>query len=251
MDLTILGSGTCVPTKRRSSSCYFLRIGDQNILLDLGFGSMRRMLDAGVDYRDIDTVVITHTHLDHIGDLGPLVMALRYTPGFRRTRPLTLIGPAGFASYLRDYAALAARWFFKEDGFPIRIIELSGDSAAFDTWRVTAFPMKHSVAANGYRIEAGTRVLAYSGDTGECDAVTPLLHEASLAILECSLPDDLAIDDHLTPSRAGRLAALAGPERLLLTHFYPMMDDIDVVAECGRYFKGNIFRAEDLDHYAI
>jgi ribonuclease BN (tRNA processing enzyme) len=51
--VTILGSGTCAVTKERSCSSYALQIGEQFFLLDIGFGSSRRLAEAGLNYRAI------------------------------------------------------------------------------------------------------------------------------------------------------------------------------------------------------
>jgi len=53
------------------------------------------------------------------------------------------------------------------------------------------------------------------------------------------------VKGHLTPAEAGRLAAKAGAKRLLLTHFYPPCDEVDVMALAGQEFSGEILRAED------
>ncbi len=70
-----------------------------------------------------------------------------------------------------------------------------------------------------------------------------LAQGADLLILEAANPTK--IPGHLTPAEAGRLAARAGVRRLLLTHFYPPSDEVDVVALAAREFSGEVLRAED------
>ncbi|NIA30343.1 MAG: MBL fold metallo-hydrolase [Actinobacteria bacterium] len=251
MQLVVLGSGTCAPTLKRSTACYYVQMSGQHILLDVGFGSIRRTLQAGIDYREIDFIIITHIHLDHVGDLAPLVMALRYTPGLKRQKPLTLVGPPGFKNYLNSFSALAAKWFFKQDGFNVNVREADRETLRFTDWDLTAMPMLHSDSANGYRIKSKDRVLAYSGDTGMCDQVISLVSHADLAILECSAPDEEPLDGHLTPFLAGRIAERGDCRKVLLSHFYPMMENIDVVGKARKYFHGEIEAAEDLKQYII
>jgi len=251
LQLVVLGSGTCAPTLKRSTACYYVHINGQHILLDIGFGSIRRMLEAGIDYREIDVIVITHMHLDHVGDLAPLVMALRYTPGLQRKKPLTLVGPPGIKNYLENFSALTAKWFFKQEGFKITVHEADRETLHFADWDLIAMPMLHSDSANGYRLESGGRILAYSGDTGMCDKVISLVDIADLAILECSAPDEKPLEGHLTPSLAGRIAERGGCRKLLLSHFYPIMENVDVVGIARKYFHGEIEAAEDFKKYTI
>lgn len=247
LTVTVLGSGTCAPTKARSTSCYHLQIGASSILIDIGFGSMRRMAEAEIDYRTVDYLFITHTHLDHFGDYGPLMMALNYTPGFSRTRPLTVVGPPGIDTFIQQVAQLHGDWIYKNDNFDVSIIELgSEEQLDFPEFGVTAFSMLHSVPVNGYRFKVVQKYICFSGDTGDCPEVVNLMKQADLAVLECSNPDGDPFEYHLTPELAGRIAQKALCKQLLLTHFYPTMEEFDVLGSCGRYFDGKIVLAKDL-----
>jgi len=88
--------------------------------------------------------------------------------------------------------------------------------------------------------------VAYSGDTGPCEALAELARGADLFLCECSLPDGMTIEGHLTPSGAGAAAAAAGVRRLVLTHFYPECDAADIEAQCRRTWQGPLTLAEDL-----
>ncbi|MCX6814011.1 MAG: ribonuclease Z, partial [Candidatus Azambacteria bacterium] len=106
MKLTILGSGTCVPSTERGSPANFLKIRESNILVDCGPGTLRQMEGAGLDYKNLDYVFITHFHSDHIADLVPLLQALNWTPGFDRKEKLTLVGPVGFSKFYNSLLQL-------------------------------------------------------------------------------------------------------------------------------------------------
>ncbi|MFQ5709563.1 MAG: MBL fold metallo-hydrolase, partial [bacterium] len=99
MELIVIGSGTCVFQTHRGAPGYVLRIGEDLILLDGGTGTLRRCLDVGVDYREIDKIFYTHLHPDHVMDLVPFLFASKYTPGFTRRDGLEIYGPAGFAEF--------------------------------------------------------------------------------------------------------------------------------------------------------
>jgi ribonuclease BN (tRNA processing enzyme) len=87
--------------------------------------------------------------------------------------------------------------------------------------------------------------MVYSGDTEPCDEVVRLARGANLLILEASFPDSQEIKGHLTPSQAGRIASLAGVERLILTHFYPECLATDIAAQCRKTYGGLLTLATD------
>ena len=87
--------------------------------------------------------------------------------------------------------------------------------------------------------------MVYSGDTDYCDNIVKLGREADVLILECSFPDERKTEGHLTPSLAGKIAREASCKKLLLTHFYPVFQGHDILAECRKEFSGEIILAED------
>ena len=251
MNLSILGSGTCAVTNDRSCSSYFIRAGNSNLLLDIGFGTMRRMAQAGIDYRDIDVILCTHFHLDHIGDLAPFLMATRFTPGFERRKPLTIIGPKKLKTFLQRCRELYGDWLLPTTEYQLNIIELDSEQIQLENCLMSALPMNHTKYTNGYRIEYNGRKLAYSGDTGPCDEIVQLCRDADMALIECSFPDENPFEFHLTPQQAGEIAEKAAVKRCVLTHFYPLMDNINVKAACATRFSGEIFVAKDFDSYTV
>ncbi len=252
MKLTILGSGTCAVTLRRSCSSYYLYADGKHILIDIGFGALRRLTEAGVDYRDIDVVLCSHYHLDHISDLSPLLMALRYTPGFERQKPLTLIGPKNFRKFLYGCRDLFGDWLLPtDDEYKLLIYELDTEQLELDGCLIKARNTFHTHPSNGYRIECNGKSIMYSGDSGPCDELVELAANADLALIECSFPDNEPFERHLTPRQAAEIARDAKVKKLVLTHFYPMMDEVDVLAACTPIYKGAVSVAEDLASYDL
>lgn len=250
MELTILGSGTCVPSKLRSSPGFIINISDHKVLLDGGAGTIRRLLETGHGFKEIDYIFYTHTHPDHVGDLVPLLMAMKHTPGFRREKPLSIFGPSGFQDFFDGLGKIYGNWLAAPK-YKLNIIELEADSRSFGDWRIITKPMCHSTPAIGYRFEHLGKSFVYSGDTGYCDNVIKLADKADLALLECSFPDDYKIEGHLTPSSVARVAKEADCKKLVLTHLYPPCEEIDVVSQCARVFKGEIIIAQDLQTFGV
>ena len=76
MKLTILGSGTTVPSTKRSAPAYLLEAAGKKILLDSGEGTKRRLAEAGVNPVDLDYIFYTHTHVDHVSELPAILWGL-------------------------------------------------------------------------------------------------------------------------------------------------------------------------------
>jgi len=93
--------------------------------------------------------------------------------------------------------------------------------------------------------------LVYTGDTGQSRDLANWAAGADLLLAECSLPDDQAVDGHLTPHSVAQLARAAQAKRLVLTHFYPPVEQVDVRAEVARVYQGPVTLASDGDRFAI
>ncbi|RLB88140.1 MAG: MBL fold metallo-hydrolase, partial [Deltaproteobacteria bacterium] len=70
--------------------------------------------------------------------------------------------------------------------------------------------------------------------------------DADLLICESAMPDGMKVPGHLTPSLAGRIAAEAGVKRLVLTHFYPECESVDLYEQCRKTYQGPLLLARDL-----
>ena len=245
-EITVLGSGTCAATRDRSMASYHLAVGEMQLLLDIGDGALRRLLEAGLDYRQIDAILISHHHIDHVADLVPFLWATRYSPYFQRENPLTLFGPPGTKEWY-DKLALAYGDWLLELPFPLIIEEGQNTAWQWQGIAISTRAMVHSVPANGYRLSFGAQALAYTGDTGYHENVIQLAKDADLLIIESSFPDERGtMETHLTPGEAGRIAAAANVRKVILTHLYPECENVDIVAQCRAFFHGQVEIAEDL-----
>ncbi len=247
--VTILGSGTCVPSLERSSCAALVVAGGERILFDSGPGTMNRLLQAGVQIFDLAFVCYSHLHPDHSGELVPLLFANKYTRGNPRRLPLTLIAAAGFRAFFDGLHRVYGLWI-ELDPALFRIEELDRDG--FDERRFGGFalrsaPVAHNPESLAYRVTGSDgRSVVYSGDTDYSENLVRLAEGADVLVCESALPDGSKIDGHLTPSLAGEIASRAGVRKLILTHFYPECSGVDIEAQCRRTYGGPLFLATDL-----
>ncbi len=247
--VTVLGSGTCVPSLTRSACALLMTVGTSHLLFDIGPGSMRRLLEAGVQVQDLSHVCISHFHPDHTGELAPLIFANKYPDANRRQSPLTLIGGPGFRNFMMRLEAVYGDWIRLADGM-LQVIEAApadGFKHSADGWSVETLPVRHNPESVAFRVslEQGPAVV-YSGDADYSKNLVALAREADLLICEAARPDEHPVRGHLTPSEAGRMAAEAGVRQLMLTHFYPDCENVDLVTQCRRTYAGPVLLARDL-----
>ncbi len=245
MEVIILGSGTGVPYLRRGSPALAVKAGGRLALLDLGSGACRALLKHDLDFNQVDLIALTHLHPDHLGDLVPFLFATRYSLGYTRQEPFYILAARGFHDFYRRLQGAFGQWVEAPSGL-LRVQELNPDGldqADFGELMVKSAPTRHISGSLAYRLEADGVSLVYSGDTDVSDSLVDLAQGVDLLILECANPFKVA--GHLTPIEAGRLAVRAGASRLLLTHFYPPCDTVDVTALAAAEFPGEIIRAED------
>ncbi|GBC63183.1 MBL fold metallo-hydrolase [Desulfonema ishimotonii] len=248
--VTILGSGTCVPSLRRSACAVLMETGGARLLFDCGPGTMLRLLEAGTDISDIAVLCLSHFHPDHSGELVPFLFASKYPDSARRTQPLTLLAGRGFSAFFAALRGAYGRWIELAPGL-LSITEMDNrgpDERKFDHFAVRTAPMAHNPESVAFRIThtASGASAVYSGDTDFCESLIGLSRGADLLICESALPDGMKADGHLTPGLAGRIAAEAGVRHLVLTHFYPACEQADLVSECRKFYSGPLTLAADL-----
>ncbi|MBW2039302.1 MAG: MBL fold metallo-hydrolase [Deltaproteobacteria bacterium] len=245
MELIILGSGTGVPSLKRGSPAALIKAGGKSLLLDSGSGAMNKMLKAGVTYKDLDIILYSHIHPDHVADLVPLIFACKYKED-PREKDLFIIGGRGFQDYFEGLRWVYGGWVEPET-FRIHIKEVLADDMDLGDIRITTLPLEHTPESVGYRIESPQGMtLTYSGDTDYCRNIVELARGADLLLLEASFPEGMKVKGHLTPSLAGRIAHEAGCKRLILTHFYPLCDQSDIKGDCQRIYQGEVILAYDM-----
>jgi ribonuclease BN (tRNA processing enzyme) len=247
--VTILGSGTCVPSLRRSSCAVLVQTGDANIVIDAGPGTMRRLLEAGLRVFDVSHLLLSHFHPDHSGELVPFLFSNKYPDGTLRGSPLTIAAGRGLTTFFDRLRDVYGHWIELEPVL-VRLIELDNRTVGtrgFNGFSLNFGPVRHNPESTAYRITgtAGSSVV-YSGDTDCCDSLVELARDADVLICESALPDEMKVTGHLTPSLAGDIAARAGVGKLVLTHFYPECDTVDVAAQCRKTWTGPLVLAEDL-----
>jgi ribonuclease BN (tRNA processing enzyme) len=246
MRLTALGTGTIALSPARACAGYLVEHDDVRLLLDCGSGVNRRLAELALPWPAITHVALTHFHIDHHGDLPSLIFAWKYGILPPRSAPLQIIGPVGTTDLLERLAAAYGPWV-TAPGYPLTVTELAPGTplALGDGVTLESVKVPHTAESVAYSVTAGAHRLVYTGDTGFDPALAAWASGCDVLLCECSLPEAMAITEHLTPEQAGTLAQLAAPRRLVLTHLYPPVEDVDIAAAVAARYQGPVTVARD------
>jgi ribonuclease BN (tRNA processing enzyme) len=225
------------------SSGYLLRHGDAAVLVDCGPGTAVSLARSGWLER-LDAVVITHEHADHAADVIGLAYARRFPDPLPR---IPLLAPASALAVLRRLDDLFAVPTLPQmdrtvaASFEFGPLSMDGGPAAIaGQLRLASYPVAHAVPSAALRFTAEKQTVAFSSDTGACDALIEAADRADLFFCEATYldasPAELGRHGHLTPELAGAAAGRAGVRHLVLTHLSRVDDDDAAVAGAGRRF---------------
>jgi ribonuclease Z len=274
MRVALLGTGTPVLDPRRQHSALLVEFEDEHLLFDAGSGVSSQLARAGQHPRQVGHLFITHHHYDHIGGLGEFLLTAWHNG---RAAPVAVYGPPGTAGIV---AALLDQVFARDIAFAlfnepesadirelVRVQEIvPGLACQHGAWRVLAEYVDHGNSLGlareawpclGYRVEAGGRALAISGDCVACEGLDRLAREADCLIQCCSLADSeittpaferLARHVIASSGQAGAIASRSRVRKLVLTHIRPKPEAVmrAMVEDVRGAYAGELIVGEDL-----
>ncbi|CAN7679773.1 MBL fold metallo-hydrolase [Bosea sp. LjRoot237] len=225
MKVTILGSGDAFGSGGRFNTCLHVEAGGEQMLLDCGGSSLVALNKTGIERNRLSTLLFTHFHGDHFGGLPAFLLEAQFVS--RRTQPLTIAGPRGveqraLQAIENDFPGASGNAW----RFPITYVEVTPETpATLAGVAVEAFPMEHDQRAGpcqGYRLQHGGKVFAFSGDSAWTDALIPLSAGADVLLIECYTWDQV-LANHLDYGTLREHRADLGTKRIVLTHMGPLM----------------------------
>jgi ribonuclease BN (tRNA processing enzyme) len=230
--LTVLGCSGSMAGPDSPASGYLIEADGFRVLLELGNGAFGA-LQRHVAPTDVDAIILSHLHPDHCIDMTSYIVALRYGPQ-RQSGRIPLYGPAS----TKDRIEAAYDPFARKLGLHELFDFATPADAELGPFAVSFARVNHPVPAYAIRLRAGDRTLAFSGDTGESEALVGLATGADLFLCEASFSarEEYVPDLHLTGAQAGEHARRAGVGRLVVTHVQPWNSRAEAVAEAAAVF---------------
>ena len=248
MEVTVLGKSSATPDAGGANSGYLVREGGFTLLLDCGSGVFAKLRSV-CEPIDVDAVLITHHHADHIIDLVPYSHALTFTYAHTGCRPLLVAPPDSAQVFLRigDAFGVGSQIL---DGF--RLDEYGDDTALqLGPLHVRFQPVPHYIPtwACELRSPDGKRFV-FGADCAFNQELVSFAAGADLLLLEAtemtvSVQEPAAARGHMTPREAGQLGRGAQAKRLVLTHFSDLLDAAQIAAEGAEGFGGPVELAHE------
>lgn len=270
MELTLLGTGCPNVDPQRMGPAQLIRHGGHALLIDCGSGVTQRMVSAGFPCREIDAVLLTHLHSDHLVDLFQLI-STSWQRG--RDRPQRIHGPPGTRRFVEGTLEL---WKTELEGriahearastaaLETEIVEFAeGEVLRLGELTVEAVKVNHQPVENAFGFICTTpgEKVVISGDTTYCPPLIQAARGADLLVHEVFIHRGIqvvpgirtqeTIDNvssyHTVSDVVGKVAAEAEVQGLVLSHFVPtQFDKQALLDEVRRDFGGFLAIGEDL-----
>jgi len=283
MRVTLLGTGSPVPSAERFSQSTLVEAGGQRLLFDIGRGATIRLAQLQIPLGSVDAHFITHFHSDHLSGLTDL-WGTGWLPtnfGGRKT-PMVIYGPEGTRemtdhltqAFRRDIEIRIADELLPPAGIAFDVTEIApGPVYDRDGVTVTAFEVHHGdliKPAMGYRIDYDGKTVVISGDTTYDPRIAEQAGGADLLIHEVASIDPALIEKfprlveighhHTLPEEAGRIFSAARPKLAAYSHIILVQpgqgigEDLDVTPLLTRTretYDGPLIAGEDLMSFTI
>ncbi len=227
MKLTVLGSGTMMPTKTRNPSAFLVEAGTTRILLDCGHETIRRMIDLSIDPQSLNAVFISHFHTDHAGDAFNLVHSRFVEDAYKKqpSKELIFIGPENIEENFRKWRTIF--WPEPKEDYPLKFYKGS-QKIKIGELIIETFPIIHTqwFQSVGIKIQAESKTIIYTGDMGGENKIEDLalkMKNADLLITEATY--EYPTPNHFTVEQLEELVKIANIKKVLLVHFRPGHDE--------------------------
>jgi len=232
MKITTIGWWGAYPDANEASSGYLLESEGHRILIDCGSGVLSRLQNY-IELQDLNAVVLSHYHWDHVADIGCLQYASRILMDLgKREKPLPIYGHAeddnlsglDYLQYSKGYA-IDTRTPLQLNGLTFRFGRNNHPDPCFSM-----------------RVEKDDLAVVYISDTGYMDDLAGFAHNADLLLCESSLYDEYQgrIPGHMTAGETGRIATAAGVKHLVLTHLPHFGDHRMLLEQARKRFQGPV-----------
>ncbi|QFT88286.1 ribonuclease Z [Bacillus sp. THAF10] len=233
MKLTVVGFWGGYPAANSATSGYLVEHDNFRLLIDCGSGVLAQLQNY-IDVTELDAVILSHYHHDHVADIGPLQYArlVSYYMG----KSVATLPIYGHKEDEQSFTALDHKEFTKGIAYqpdaPLHI----------GPFMIEFLKTTHPVPCYAMKVSAGNKSFVYTADSSYQESFISFTSGADLLISECNLyaHQDGTNPGHMNSHDAANIAEGAGVPQLLLTHLPHFGNPLQLVKEASERYKGKI-----------
>jgi ribonuclease BN (tRNA processing enzyme) len=237
MKLTIIGHWGAYPQAGDATSCYLLEHDDYKLLIDCGSGALSQMQEYS-SLAELDAVIISHYHHDHIADIGPLQYSRLIDFELKKTsKPLSIYGhpydQAEFQKLAKPEHILS--FIYNEE-----------HESSIGPFRITYLETAHKARCFAMRFEVDGKSIVYTADSSYKEEFQLFAKNADLLLCETSFyaHQDGKPYGHMNSIEAATIARNACVKKLALTHLPHFGDHSQLKKEAKTIFSGEVVLAK-------
>jgi ribonuclease BN (tRNA processing enzyme) len=235
--LVLLGVGTCQLEAGRSTSAALLEADGWRVVFDFGRGTASRLVELGLAQDDVEHIVLSHFHPDHLSDLIPYLHAAAHSRIDPRRRDLTIWGPPGVDQQIgRLLALFEPESLVVRERFSVHTVAVEGPELEIAGRRLV-YASLPPAGNHGLRLEVGGRRVALTGDSDLHQAEIDFLRDVDLAVFDAG---------HLNDDEIVELATASQARLMVCSHLYRALDTA-VLTERARQrgYTGELVEGRD------
>lgn len=233
MKLTVIGYWGGYPAAEEATSGYLVQHDGYNLLIDCGSAVVSNV-QRYINIEDLNSVIISHYHHDHVADVGPLQYACLIKSKLGQLKkPLEIYGHQ-----------------YDEEGFRrlamepyTRSISYSGyEEICVGPFDISFIKTKHPVICFGIRIKCAGKEIVYTADGSFTKELINFSRNADLLLCECNFyaSQDGSSSGHMNSTDAAVISGAAAVKKLILTHLPHYGNHRELLMDAQRHYKGEV-----------
>jgi ribonuclease BN (tRNA processing enzyme) len=240
--IVLLGTGTCQLQSHRMASSVLVELdagspSPWRLIYDFGRGVANRTAEVGLEQDDLEHVVLSHFHPDHLSDLIPYLQAASWSRIDPRTKDLHVYGPIGLEVQLMRLLGLFPPDNLTREHFRVHLHEIRGDSLTLGG-RELGFCDLPPADNRGLKLSYRGRTYAFTGDSSFHPQEVAFLRGADLGVIDAG---------HLEDDEILELAAATQVPRIVCSHLYRELDEAEINDKArARGYDGRLIVGQDL-----
>lgn len=235
--ITLLGTGTCQIEHERRASSVLMQLESTFILFDCGHGIAQRLLEVGVQHQQLEHIIVSHFHPDHISDLIAILQAGAWSQRNPRQSDLHIYGPVGVQKLIDGLMELFGATSFQRSHYRVIVHEIT-DNRITIAGHALEFLSLPPAGNHGVRFNWKGKTYAITGDSYFHQEEIDFLRQSDIGIIDSG---------HISDQEIVELAVATQAQQLICSHLYRDIDQKQIQAQAQQAgYTGTLLVGYDL-----